>query len=74
MQTYLASGKPILGMLDGEGASILNQYKSGIVVSSGDFRVLVSAITLMSNMSTQSRKKFGLNGIYFQKKNLIEHC
>ena len=74
VQTYLASGKPILGMLDGEGASILNQYKSGIVVSSGDFRVLVSAITLMSNMSTQSRKKFGLNGIYFQKKNLIEHC
>jgi glycosyltransferase involved in cell wall biosynthesis len=68
VQTYLASGKPILAMLDGEGASILDQSESGIVVPSGDFRGLANAISLMSNMSSKSRKKFGLNGILFSKK------
>lgn len=38
VQAYLTSGKPILGMLNGEGAQVLLESKAALVVPSGDYR------------------------------------
>jgi len=44
IQSYLASGKIIIGMLDGEGNKIINESKGGYCVNSGNYRGLASLI------------------------------
>ena len=63
IQAYLSTGKPILGMLNGEGARILKESNSGLVCNSGDSKSLVQNINKLSNMSIHERFKIGLNGI-----------
>ena len=38
LQTYMLSGKPIIGMLDGEGANLINKAKAGLTCKAGDFK------------------------------------
>lgn len=35
VQSYLAAGKPLLGMLDGEGATVISNAKAGLVCAAG---------------------------------------
>lgn len=35
VQSYLAAGRPLLGMLDGEGAEVIEEAKAGLVCSAG---------------------------------------
>lgn len=65
VQAYLTSGKPILGMLNGEGAQVLLESKAALVVPSGDYRSLGEAIIKMSKMDLKSLKRMGQNGPKF---------
>ena len=65
LQTYMLSGKPIIGMLDGEGANLINKAKAGLTCKAGDFKSLAKKAILMANMSIQERSKFGNNGIAY---------
>jgi len=68
LQSYLASGKPILGSLNGESAEIINESNSGISVESGDSIKLARKAILMSEMNKEELKKLGKNGeIYFDE-------
>lgn len=67
VQSYLMSGIPIIGMLDGEGAKVINESNSGIVCSAGDSNELVSSVIKISKMSVNKRKKLGLNGREYSK-------
>ena len=65
VQAYLASGKPILAMLNGEGAEVLSESKAALVVPSGDYKSLGKAIIKMSKMDLNSLKRMGQNGPKF---------
>lgn len=62
IQSYLMSGIPLIGMLDGEGASIIQNAKAGITCDAGNSMGLVQAVTTLANMSPKKRREFGENG------------
>jgi glycosyltransferase involved in cell wall biosynthesis len=69
VQSYLACGKPILGSIDGEGAKIINESKSGFVSASEDVDNLVTNVIQLYNLSEMERSILGLNGrAYFEKE------
>lgn len=63
LQSYLASGKPILAMLDGEGASLLQESGAGIAAPSGDATKLAAAVVKLSEMSESERALMGKRGL-----------
>ncbi len=68
VQTYLSSGIPILGMIEGEGASVIRDSKSGYVCNSGDYKNLSKFIIKLSKINKKKRIELGLNGINYCKK------
>ena len=77
IQTYLTSGIPILGMLNGEGAKTIISSKSGYVCAAGDFEGLSKIIIKMSFITKEKRKELGKNGKsfcrqQFNKERLID--
>lgn len=69
VQSYLASGRPILAMLMGEGAGIIREAQAGLVCDSGDAEALVNNILHMKNLSASDREKLGHNGRHYAQKN-----
>jgi len=68
LQSYLMSGIPVLGMLDGEGAEIIRNSNAGFVCPAGDFRQLVAIVNKMASLSNFERKRLGGNGREFALK------
>lgn len=62
LQSYLASGKPIVAMLDGEGARLLQESGAGIAAPSGDAAKLAAAVLSVSEMPEPERALMGRNG------------
>ena len=69
IQTYLASGKPIISMIDGESARIINESKSGFVVPSENTDGLLKAVKNMYKMPKDELNIMGLNGRQYYLKN-----
>ncbi len=69
LQSYLACGRPIIGSLDGIGAKIINDSKSGITAKAESVHELVDAIVQLYNSTADERLLMGVNGrIYFEKE------
>jgi len=68
VQSYLMAGLPLLGMLDGEGADIIQQADAGLVCPAGDSEGLTTAILNMSKMSPDERLQLGRNGRKFAQR------
>ena len=62
LQSYLASGIPILAMLDGEGADIIRNADAGIICSAGDSRELAKSVLRLSRTSIRDRQLMGKRG------------
>lgn len=62
VQTYLASGVPVLAMLNGEGADVITSSQAGIAVPAGDAAALTQAVRRLLAMSPMDRAKMGNNG------------
>lgn len=62
VQSYLLAGVPLIGMLDGEGAAVIKESNSGLVVSAGDHEGLAQAVLSMASMSQEEMQIFGANG------------
>ncbi len=62
VQTYLAAGRPILAMLDGEGAQVVRDAGAGMSVPAGDSAGLAAAIRQMMALPLASRAEMGRNG------------
>lgn len=58
---YMQAGKPILGALDGEGAQLIRETHSGLVVPSGDDAALADATLTLVGMSAKRRADMGKN-------------
>lgn len=75
LQAYLCTQKPILGMLNGEGASIINDANCGLSVNAGDFKELAQKILKLYEMSIDERNNLGKNGFkYFEENFTMSKC
>jgi colanic acid biosynthesis glycosyl transferase WcaI len=78
IQSYLACGRPLLAMIDGEGADIINESKAGFAVKAGDYAGLAErAIDMykmpkekLMQMSSDAKEYYRIN---FNRKRLIEN-
>lgn len=62
VQAYLASGRPIIACLNGEGAKLVNDAKAGIAVPAENAVELSEAILKLYKMKIEERNDIGLNG------------
>jgi len=65
VQSYMASSKPIISMIDGESSRIINEAKCGISVPSENKNKLKEAVIDLSNMSKNELECMGDNGRKF---------
>ena len=77
IQSYLASGKSIVGALDGEGARIINEAGAGFVANAGDAAGLAQCVLKVSAMTSAERDAMGLRGreyfdTHFSRGKLID--
>lgn len=63
LQSYLAAGIPVVAMLNGEGAELVNSSGSGLTCAAGDHAGLAAAVLKLSEMSEQERNTMGGNGL-----------
>lgn len=68
IQSYLSFGLPLIGMLDGEGAQIIEASGSGLVCSAGDSKKLAEIILKIKVMSPSERLEMGRNGKSYSEK------
>ena len=68
LQTYLMTGIPIIGMLDGEGSKIIEESNSGISIPASDSSSLADAVKKMSMLSSKNLEQLGQNGITYSQK------
>lgn len=59
MQAYLSVGKPILSMLNGEGAEIIRESGSGLVANAGDYEQLSKNILELYSADKIVKQKMG---------------
>ena len=74
----MSSGKPIIGMIQGETARVIDDANCGFTVPSGDIDAFSSLIKRCIKQSNEERKKIGENGrVYslreFNCKKLIDN-
>ena len=62
VQSYLAAGKPILAMLDGAGARVVDESGAGFVAPSGDGQALALQVRRMMDAKSSARTAMGIAG------------
>ncbi|WP_343721542.1 glycosyltransferase family 4 protein [Herbaspirillum seropedicae] len=60
LQSYMASGKPILAMIDGEAARVVQEAGAGLVAPAGDATCLARFATQLAAMSPEELTAMGL--------------
>ena len=68
VQSYLMSGIPLVGMLDGEGSRVILEAGCGPVCSAGDAVALAAAVRQLSEMAPESRVQLGANGRLYAER------
>lgn len=61
VQTYLASGKPIIASLNGEGASIINEWQAGYTCNATRPKELAECIERISLLPKSDLTQMGIN-------------
>jgi glycosyltransferase involved in cell wall biosynthesis len=69
IQAYMASGKIILGCLNGEGNELINKSNSGIAVSAGNYKLLAQKAIELQKTNIDKMKEMEFNSISFYEKN-----
>ncbi len=62
VQSYLKAGLPIIGMLDGEGARVIEEAGAGLTCPAGDAEALAAAVRRIVSMDPESRAAMGRLG------------
>lgn len=73
VQSYLGAGKPILGMLDGEGARVILEAGAGLVTEAGNAHGLASNVVAMMKKSVTERRRIGRAGLAYGKVEFDRH-
>lgn len=62
IQSYLASGRPIVASLNGEGARVATESGAAMVAPAQDARALASSVRRLHAMSSEARDAMGRRG------------
>ncbi|MGZ5179180.1 MAG: glycosyltransferase family 4 protein [Ramlibacter sp.] len=65
VQSYLASGRPIIAALDGEGALVVSESGAGVCCAAEDAAGLTSAILQLRDLPPEDRARMGEAGRRF---------
>ena len=68
LQSYLAAGIPILAMLNGEGAEVVEKGEVGLACRAGDHEALAAAVLRLYGMPIGERVAMGVNGMALSKQ------
>jgi len=68
VQSYLMAGLPLLGMLDGEGAAVIQEANAGLTCPAGDSKGLARAVLALSAMPLKERQALGNNGRQYARR------
>ena len=69
LQSYMASGKPIVASICGEGADLIEKSNSGIVEKNSNYIQLAESIIKLIKLDNSRLKALGENGRQFYEKN-----
>lgn len=77
LQGYLAAGKPVLAMLNGEGGRIVEEAGAGLICDAGDSMALSANVKRMIALPLADRKKMGEAGkrygdLHFSRERLMD--
>jgi glycosyltransferase involved in cell wall biosynthesis len=62
VQAYLASGRPVVASMNGEGARVINEARAGLTCPAGDAKSLAAAVLTLFQMPADARAQLGVNG------------
>jgi glycosyltransferase involved in cell wall biosynthesis len=62
VQSYLASGKPLLAMLNGEGARVIDEAGAGLTSPAGDAAAFAANVRALMALPAAEREQMGLAG------------
>lgn len=62
LQAYMSSGRPIVGMINGDGAELIKEADCGWAVQAEDSRALADLLLKLSNEDKKNLDKKGQNG------------
>lgn len=68
VQAYLATGLPILAMLDGAGASVIRESGAGLVSPAGNAAGLADSVRRLAACTADERAAMGANGLRYSVK------
>lgn len=69
LQAYLASGRPLLGMINGEAARVINASGAGLVCNSGDAAGLAAITRSLAEAPVQTRVEMAQAGRRYYEAN-----
>ncbi|WKL45040.1 glycosyltransferase family 4 protein [Flavobacterium sp. ZE23DGlu08] len=69
IQAYMASGKIILGTLNGEGNKLINESKCGFAVSAGDYISLGEKALELKKLTVERKQEMEYNSKSYYKNN-----
>lgn len=69
VQAYLASGRPVIAMIDGEAARVVSESGAGMACSSGDSVALADIVRAMAKLDPAQREEMGAAGKAFYTSN-----
>jgi len=68
VQSYLAAGRPIVAMIDGEGADVLEASGAGLTCNAGDAEDLARCVDSLTRMSLADREHMGQAGLRYARQ------
>lgn len=72
-QSYLASGKPVASMLNGEGNRIIEEAQCGLIAPAGDYKKLAENVKTMFKMNRDEREQMGRRGLEYYQNHFDKH-
>ena len=71
-QAYMASGKPILTMINGAGNDVVEDAKCGLTANAEDYEVLAANVRKMYGMSKEELEEMGKAAKAYYDKNFAK--
>ena len=72
VQFYMSQGKPILAMINGDGADLVKKANCGFTVNAGAYEALAKAVMKMAKMNKVELNTLSKNGKLFYEQNFTK--
>ena len=69
VQSYLACGKPVLAMVNGEAAKIINENNAGFTCNAGDYESLAKNVVALSQLELSDIERISTNALHCYRTN-----